>query len=120
MLWANTEEIENGQPTGASVTPEDWQTPRDDWPLRAFDACGQASIRGDCEDFVTANWPDLRTLDPAQCGHDFALTRNGHGAGFWDRGLGERGDSLTAASKPYGESSAWYDVNDSAEVHLNS
>lgn len=28
-------------------------------------------------------------------GHDVALTRNGHGAGFWDRGLGEAGDVLT-------------------------
>ena len=36
-------------------------------------------------------------------GHDFALTRNGHGAGFWDRGLGETGDMLTDECKPYGE-----------------
>jgi hypothetical protein len=33
---------------------------------------------------------------PGQFGHDLALTRNGHGAGFWDRGLGESGDVLTA------------------------
>ena len=32
---------------------------------------------------------------PGQFGHDLALTRNGHGAGFWDRGLGEAGDTLT-------------------------
>lgn len=31
-------------------------------------------------------------------GHDFALTANGHGAGFWDRGLDELGDQLTAAA----------------------
>lgn len=30
-----------------------------------------------------------------QFGHDLALTRNGHGAGFWDRGLGDAGDALT-------------------------
>ena len=35
-------------------------------------------------------------------GHDFWLTRNGHGAGFWDRGLGELGDRLTGLAKPYG------------------
>ena len=28
-------------------------------------------------------------------GHDFWLTSQGHGAGFWDRGLGEVGDTLT-------------------------
>jgi hypothetical protein len=27
-------------------------------------------------------------LDPAQLGHDLWLTRNGHGAGFWDRPAG--------------------------------
>ena len=31
----------------------------------------------------------------SQAGHDFWLTRNGHGAGFWDRGLGETGEALT-------------------------
>jgi hypothetical protein len=30
-----------------------------------------------------------------QIGHDIFLTRNGHGAGFWDRGLGETGEKLT-------------------------
>jgi len=38
-----------------------------------------------------------------QAGHDFWLTRNGHGAGFWDRGLGEVGDKLTEMCKEFGE-----------------
>lgn len=38
-----------------------------------------------------------------QIGHDFMLTRNGHGTGFWDRGLGDIGDVLTANCKPYGD-----------------
>lgn len=33
----------------------------------------------------------------ALAGHDYWLTRNGHGAGFWDRGIGEIGDILTKA-----------------------
>lgn len=28
---------------------------------------------------------DISQFDPAQMGHDLWLTRNGHGAGFWDR-----------------------------------
>ena len=36
-------------------------------------------------------------------GHDFALTRNRHGAGFWDRGLGEAGDVLTDLAHSFGE-----------------
>ncbi len=35
-------------------------------------------------------------------GHDFWLTRNGHGAGFWDRDLGEVGDKLTKIAESFG------------------
>lgn len=35
-------------------------------------------------------------------GHDFWLTRNGHGAGFRDRELGELGDRLTKAAQAFG------------------
>jgi len=41
--------------------------------------------------------------DANLAGHDFWLTRNGHGAGFWDRGLGDLGKALTEHCKPYGE-----------------
>jgi len=37
-----------------------------------------------------------------QAGHDFWLTRNGHGAGFWDRGLGNIGDKLTDSAHQFG------------------
>lgn len=30
-------------------------------------------------------------------GHDFWLTRNSYGVGFWDRGLGKLGEKLTEA-----------------------
>lgn len=40
----------------------------------------------------------------ASAGHDFALTRNGHGAGFWDRGLGDVGVQLTEMAHAYGDS----------------
>lgn len=52
--------------------------------------------------FFAADWSVIRDLDAAQAGHDFWLTRNHHGAGFWDRGLGAVGDRLTAASHAYG------------------
>lgn len=39
-----------------------------------------------------------------QAGHDFYLTRERHGAGFWDSGLGLVGDALTALAHPYGSS----------------
>jgi len=42
---------------------------------------------------------------PEACaGHDFWLTRNRHGAGFWDRGMArELGDALTDAAHMSGE-----------------
>lgn len=39
----------------------------------------------------------------AQLGHDFWLTRNGHGIGFWDRGQGDAGDQLSKVAKAFGE-----------------
>jgi hypothetical protein len=69
-----------------------------------------AAMRADVEDFLdycAREGLDLSALKAAQIGHDFWLTRNGHGAGFWDRGLGELGDKLTAMCKPYGESNLY-------------
>lgn len=64
--------------------------------------------------FVAENWIDLAGMSPEQAGHDFLLTRDGHGAGFWDRGLGDRGDRLTKASEPYGSSEFFAD---NGEIH---
>lgn len=39
----------------------------------------------------------------SQHGHDFWLTRNRHGTGFWDRGYGPVGKELTEISHRFGE-----------------
>jgi hypothetical protein len=70
----------------------------------------------ECYEFVTNNADDIREYcerrdyDPSQgspmayAGHDFWLTRNHHGAGFWARvELGDLGDRLTKAAHGYGE-----------------
>jgi hypothetical protein len=61
------------------------------------------AMLSECRDFCDANCVLLADLDAAQAGHDFWLTRNGHGAGFWDRGLGAIGDALTLAAHNSGE-----------------
>lgn len=38
-----------------------------------------------------------------QTGHDFWLTRNSHGTGFWDRGLGELCDRFAQSARAAGE-----------------
>ncbi len=52
--------------------------------------------------------------DMERAGYDFWLTRNGHGAGFWDRGLGMVGTSLTQRAKEVG--GVDIDVGDDGEV----
>ena len=65
-------------------------------------------MREDCVDFIKAarTLLNLACERPNYCvedaGHDFWLTRCGHGAGFWDRGLGRLGDDLTALCKAWG------------------
>lgn len=54
---------------------------------------------------------DATGLAPEVAGHDFWLTRNGHGTGFWDRGLGAAGDRLTAAAHVYGDVNLYLDTD---------
>lgn len=63
-----------------------------------------ASMREDVESFVEGNETDLTQWSDEEVGHDFWLTRNGHGTGFWDRGRGTVGERLAKAAKMYGES----------------
>ena len=53
----------------------------------------------------------------AQAGHDFALSRNGHGAGFFDRWLGEVGDQLQQAAMEAGECEAY--VGDDKKLYIS-
>lgn len=47
---------------------------------------------------------DFSKYRPEQIGHDFWLTRQGHGAGFWDGDYPkDDGDTLTAVSKSFRE-----------------
>lgn len=76
-------------------------------------------------DFIQGSREDLiayaAQLGWGSAGTDFALTRNRHGSGFWDRGLGELGHRLTVAAHPYGTEGvqAWVDEDGDvvAELH---
>jgi hypothetical protein len=80
------------------------------------DECRDSMFK-DCNKFIDENIADLEAYcdshrgvqarahedkPEAWAGHDFWLTRNGHGVGFWDRGLGELGERLSKAAKVYG------------------
>lgn len=48
--------------------------------------------------------------------HDYWLTRNHHGAGFWDRGLGDLGDRLTEAAQQDGDYHVWESLDSEGHV----
>lgn len=127
MLWASTEpEPRPGEPghAGPSGTcagcnsefssrsrvmravPEPEPATDPPWPLAAFTETSRRSIEADCADFVRANRADLDGLDPAQAGHDFAMSRNGSDLGFLRRDLGDLGDRLHLAAVSRGRSTA--------------
>ena len=43
----------------------------------------------------------LGTFTLNHLGHDISLTTCGHGAGFWDRGLGDAGEALTDVARAF-------------------
>jgi len=69
-------------------------------------------IKADCAKFTADNGQYINrehclnysTTPEARAGHDFWLTRNGHGAGFWDGDWSKESEAvLTVASKKFGE-----------------
>lgn len=76
-----------------------------------FDESAKKTIIEECAKFQTENAKDIKGREK-DAGHDFAMTRNGHGVGFWDgdwpKDVGER---LTEASKRFGEQML-YDENE--------
>lgn len=72
----------------------------------------------DSASFIDANRELLDSTGGSwsQHGHDFWLTRNGHGAGFWDRGYGAAGDALTKAAHGFGEATVYVGDNGKLEI----
>lgn len=97
-LWSSTDP-DTSEPLDDVFSPDD------------ISAECRASMRADCLDFIRANFDDLQEYcarmeneqwsGEERAGHDFWLTRNGHGAGFWDRGLDALGDRLADAARIY-------------------
>jgi len=93
----------------------DGETPLDkNFSIEDFGGEALDRAKKDCAQFIKDNKTDLEEYSNEmhsqeyfgmeKAGHDFWLTRNGHGAGFWDRGLNDLGDRLTESCKGFGES----------------
>lgn len=88
-LWSSTDDDDE---------PLDRDHDRFDLAPETLDA-----MRADCVRFLDLAGP-LVTGREGDAGHDFWLTRNGHGCGFWDGGWPEaEGKFLTKLSKCFGE-----------------
>lgn len=87
-LWSSTDE--DGTPLDSNYTLDDI----------APEAIQQA--QSDCDQFVRQAGDWLFGWTDDQIGHDFWLTRNRHGAGFWDRNM-PTGEELTKLAHEFGE-----------------
>jgi len=95
MLWSSNDESDEsgGEPLDKNYSVSDLS-----------DSALKGAIE-DCNAFIkkAEKFMDATNADDGQHGHDFWLTRNGHGAGFWDRGYGAAGDKLSEIAKTFGE-----------------
>lgn len=79
-----------------------------------------AKMRADCESFYNANeipeYDHREYSDDEMAGHDFWLTRNRSGSGFWDGDIDEEnGKVLTDAAHTFGEYNLY--VGDDNLIH---
>lgn len=108
MLWANTLKLEGNYCGNDSWDAE--MVPVDATRLReqlTWDALKE--LVRDAESFRRAEYVHLlagaRRYNWSEMGYCFALSRNGHGAGYFDRPIeGDVHDALQGAARVYGES----------------
>ncbi len=95
-LWSSHESDEKGNVIGNLD---------DKYDVDDIAPASLATMIQECKEFQEQNAELLSQAGSSeQNGHDFWLTRNGHGAGFWDRGYPkDLGDALTKAAKSFGE-----------------
>jgi hypothetical protein len=73
-------------------------------------------MQSDLDQFVSKAGDLLDGLDLEQVAHDFWLTRNGHGAGFWDGDYEQDiGEKLTDLAHSFGETDLY--VGDDGMVY---
>lgn len=104
LLWSEC--LEDGTPVDA------------EYDLSDLESEALEEIEENCCEFFDMAFDHIletsMTFD--QAGHDFCLTRNGHGAGFWDRGLGRVGDVLTDMSTSFGTQNVY--VGDDNKLYV--
>lgn len=111
-LWSSTYEIEEDVEAGIEGETCLMDDGEHDLSQEAKDAMLHdcAAWFRHCEENDLPACPDYGDpgySDAEKSGHDLWLTRNRHGAGYWDRGLGEIGVKLRKAAHAMGERSLY-------------
>ena len=115
-LWSTTDE----------ATPSGGEPLDGNYGIEDIDPKTLAGMAEDCRRFQEENAADLARYNHRQWsaaelgGHDFWLTRNHHGAGFWDRNdclPEDAGERLTDAAHLYGE--VYLYVGDGGMIYSN-
>lgn len=91
-LWSTTDDSDDagGQPLDANYSVDD------------IDEKCLSALAEECERFQVEFAEEIEERDSSQAGHDFWLTRCGHGCGFWDGDWPINGEALTKGSKRFG------------------
>lgn len=105
-LWSSTDEHDNNLDDKYSELDMDLKTVE--------------KMKEDVEKFVKEAKDAIidSGISESQLGHDFWLTRNGHGAGFWDRGFEKSvSDEFCRICKKFG--SCYLYVGDDGKIYIN-
>lgn len=125
-LWSSTDNSDEsgGEPLDANYSADD------------IAASSLRAMKNDCAKFFRKNRKALKLYTKhlqhqahegsayAHAGHDFWLTANGHGAGFWDRrawdledqaAFRKIGDHLSKASRKFASD---LEVGDDGQIHV--
>lgn len=100
-LWSSTDE--DGEPLDRNCDASDISEET------------RAQIIADCAKFQSENAENIG-IDWEQAGHDFWLTRNGHGCGFWDGDwLEPQATRLTDAAHAFASFDLY--IGDDGQIH---
>lgn len=93
-LWATSDQDRDGH----EIRLDDYE------PSRRL----LAAAKRDCKAFLALAGAQVYRYDATEVGQDFWLTRERHGAGFWDRGRDPYYDrTLTDLAHSFGEFDLW-------------
>lgn len=113
LLWVQTDVLHLGE--FMPLYDAGYSTSTDDYEFNPVISLGLYEMLHDFIESALEIDPDIFDgWTPGMIGHDFILTTNGHGVGFWDRYYGEtdkarNGQILTELCKPFGTISAYLD-----------